>query len=58
MSDFSHCRHASCCQCGAKAGTPEHDADCMSARIGHAINKASEGRTRRKLTAREKKAQP
>lgn len=34
---MSHCKHVTCCQCGAKRGTKEHDDECMDAKIGKAI---------------------
>lgn len=48
----THCRHADCCQCGAKRGTPEHEAECMAARIGRALAKRSKGYVSRKLVPR------
>ena len=48
-----HCRHAQCCQCSAKRGTPEHEAECMAGRISRALNKRLEGYVPRKLTTKE-----
>lgn len=45
-----HCRHASCCQCGAKSGTPEHEAECMDARISRAMAMTVNGYVSRKLS--------
>lgn len=46
----NHCKHPDCCQCGAKAGTPEHDAECLDAIICRALNKRTAGYVSRKLT--------
>ena len=48
----SHCRHAQCCQCSAKRGTPEHEAECMAARVSRALNRRLEGYVPRKLSRR------
>ena len=50
-----HCRHESCCQCGAKRGTPEHDARCLDAALGEAIAKHNANykrKVRRRLPGR------
>ncbi len=36
----SHCRHATCCQCGAERGTIKHSQECADAAIRRAMNKA------------------
>ena len=45
MSD--HCKHPTCCQCGAKCGTPEHDARCPDAVLREAIAKHNANYTRK-----------
>lgn len=50
-SEDSHCRHATCCQCGAVRGAPEWTIDCIDAWAMRELAKHNEGRTPpRKLT--------
>lgn len=47
---MGHCKHSTCCQCGAKRGTPEHDAECPDAIARRMISARSTGHASRRLS--------